>query len=210
MQNIILAFVKGGFGYLIVREILSGIRRSIDSRIKQISLLIAFSDELKLISNEIDFFQVKMRTLRQNNTGLPINQIIYCPAFTDISDKIFRYNSEKILNQFRRSDEESIKKIEFVYRSLENYRFLLNKYRGTFMGTYSVSYSQDPHIGFSNNCIHFQLQNVKVEIELLLQQAEKIKNDHPFWKYLKKKNVAKLLRTFLFIFLIFLPDEKLL
>lgn len=210
MESVFLAFVKGGFGYLIVRELLAGIRRVVESRIKQISLLIAFSDELKSIGNDIDFFQFKMSTLAQNNQGLSMNQIVYVPTFGDISDKIFRYNSEKILNIFRKSDETSVKRIEVVYRSLENYKFLLNKYRSTFMGTYSVSYSQDPHIGFSTNCVYFQLQNVKPEVDVLLSEADKIKNEHPIWKKLKSKPLNKVVRTVLFIFLIFLPDEKLL
>ena len=210
MEALAIAFIKSSFGFLIVREILSGVKKSIDSRLRLSSLLTAFSFEVKSICDEIDFFNTKINDLVTSNTGKPIKNISYCPIFQDVNDRIFSQNSERILAAYRYASTNDIKDVDFFYRALENYRFLLKRYRDTFMGIYSVSYVVDPHIEFQASCQRYRLHNIKQVADKILTDIETLKNSNSLWVKVKKYRLHRPLQVFLFLFLIFLPDEKLL
>ncbi len=209
MANFLSGITISGFIYLIVRELLSGIRDVFKDRVTKVKLLKSLEFEISEASQNIEDFFSTLQTLVEDNKTAQNGQYRYRPFFPNSSNEVYRQNIARIQHIMFSSGSENYRRIRKFYDLVDAHQSLLALYRERYGGNLALTSSKDPHVGFLEKAKASGLNECSsVKVEALTEIQKVRESGH--WRTLKKKPVYLLVKVFLFLLIIFVPDKDAL
>jgi hypothetical protein len=203
-------FLKGGFGFLIFRELFANLKRIFTDRKNDLRLAGILKDEVAVTTDRIAHFNDGMNAMIQANAGKAPDGFQYLPDFLPPLDSVYKQQINKLFPIFEKHSPNSSKELHQLYARAESYKTLLGFYQERFMGSLPVSTRKDPHLSFQKKAQSMGLHDVGTIRNSIFLVIDKVQEGNWFWKLARKKFIYLILKVVMLIFLFILPERDAL
>ena len=184
------------------------LRNSIKKRATDVSLIKNLKNEISVSTAAVNYYIQGLLELVASNKGKPSNQFQFRPGFKFPTLSIFNQNGERIFCLFEAFTFANLGTFNRIYEIFNAYKNQLEFYNQQFMGTFSIQYSKDPHLGYLERAESLGLNQITELSNLVLQDLDRMLNGNKFWALMKKKPFYWTVSILLGFFLIFIPPKE--
>ncbi len=200
--------LKGGFGILFVRIIVSNINEVFTKRSREIQVRKMLKHEIDKNLKSIESFLNSLDGVIVRNKTITNNSYMCVSNASATSDLVFRNNYNEIFKAFEKYSKGSMVDLTEVYTIISNYEILLNSYRELYLGFNAITHRTDPNIKFKNIALDFGLSSYGVSLNNVNNALALINDGKWYWKVFKNYQVHKFFAVLFGLLFINIPSRE--
>ncbi len=202
--------LRGGFGVIIARTLVGGIRQAFTSRSREVQLAKLLRSDMLATEGRIQSFVRAVGSMIQQNQGVT-NGNYNCDASSlPPVDGAYQRSYADIYKIMEKYAPNSIQDLTTFFAVAHNYEVLLSAYRQLYLGTIGITYRADPNLKYQQLSTNMGLGGIGGHARPVYAALEKAVEGPWYWRLLKKRWAHRTLVVLCGILLIFIPEREAL
>lgn len=200
--------IKGGFGVIVLRTLVSGIRQSFLSRSKEVQIAKILRSEIATTEQRVLDFEGIINVMVSKNMSVSNGQFQCDASPLPPVDGSYRQNYSEIYSMLQKYDPSAIEQIAKFFVVAHNYEVLLASYRQLYLGSSAVNHRTDPNRKYSMLVNSMGLAGIGEHSRTIFEALDKVIEGSWGWRLLKRKSLYRIFSVFAMVLLIFIPERE--
>jgi hypothetical protein len=208
--HILELIIKLGFGAIIVRTLIEGVRKSISDRAKEVQIAKLLKSDVEATVGRINGFVQGIANMIQRNQGVTDNNYYCYPGALPSVDGTYKNSYSEVYRLLEKHDRDAIQDMTTFFAIAHNYDILLGSYRNLYLGQVGINYRTDPNKKYQELSTSLGLGLASEYAQKISAAVDKVIVGRGFWKAIKNRKVYRMVAILCALLFVFIPEREAL